>query len=400
VRQPAAAYTAAVIFAAAIRPFGVHGSTIGVFGAMLMVIGCTRAPVPPPLQPAFTQQRWPAGGQTPFGVAVADFNGDGRPDLAVTAVASDRVTILLATADGFTLRPGPVVGEVARGVVAADLNRDGYNDLVVADVALNSTVVLLGDGRGGFTATHHMARLAPFNVAVADLNNDGFLDIAVANESNISALQGHGEISLLFGDGRGGFAPQVILEADSYPADVKSADFNGDGHSDLAVVNWKSRDVSFFFGNGDGTFVPAKNTPYGGAPAYTLSVGDLDGDGRPDVVVADVIGVVHILHNDGDGILTPGQRLQAGAGARCVIVTDLNGDGRLDIATANTHVNTVSIFVAKPDGFADAVTIAFGNQPRVVAAADLNGDGRTDLVVTNGGSLDVSVLINNGLGRN
>jgi len=148
------------------RPFSVTGSAIGVFGALLMGIGCMRAPVPSPPQPAFTQHRWPAGAQTPFGVAVADLNEDGRPDLAVTAVGSDRLTTLLATADGFTPQLGPVVGEVGRGVSAADLNRDGHSDLVVADVALNSAVVLLGDGRGGFTATSHMARLAPDFVKV------------------------------------------------------------------------------------------------------------------------------------------------------------------------------------------------------------------------------------------
>lgn len=371
--------------------------TLAILFGLVLVAGCARVRAPRSVQPAFTQQRWPSGGVTAFGVAIADYNGDGRADLAVTNVGSDHLALLLATSSGgFTLQPGPPVGEVARGILATDLNKDGQTDLVIASVQLNSAVVLLGDGRGDFVRKVQMARLAPFNVAVGDLNGDGNLDIAVANESNIRPLEGKGEVSLLFGDGRGNFAPQIILEANTHPSDVKIADLNGDGHMDIAVLNWKSRDISLFLGVGDGKFAARSDIPYGGAAAYSLAIGDVDRDGKPDMVVADLLGAVYILHNDGDGSFTVTQRLAVGAGTRSLVLTDLNKDGVLDLATANTSAGTVSVFIGQPAGaFSEPLQIPVGRRPRVVAAGDVNADGRTDLVVTIGATSEVVVLINN-----
>jgi len=371
----------------------------------IVMSACTLHRVPAGPQPWFTQDHVPSGSQSPFGVAVADVNGDGRPDLAVSHTMNEYVTVLMGTGGGRFApppapAPGPNIGEgVGRGIVAADLNHDGHTDLVVAQVHTNSVWVLLGDGHGGWKEKQYEAGLAPFNVAVADINGDGILDIVVADETNVPVFEGKGQVSLLFGDGTGGFTRGPTLLGGTYPADVKVADFDGDGHADIAAVNWKSADVSLFRGHGDGTFAPPTFTPYKGAPAYSLAVGDLNRDGRPDIVVGDVLGGVHILSNNGAGTFDLGRPMAAGLGMRCLILVDVNGDGLLDIATANTSADTASVLLAKPEGgFAPAHQIPVGRRPRVVTAADLNADGRLDLVVTNSGSDDVSVLLNNGIG--
>jgi hypothetical protein len=379
-------------------------SAIAAAALLAASIGTQAQVVPAPL--TFAERRCPAGGETPFAVTAADLDRDGRLDLAVTNAGSDALGLLLATPDGgFRGAPGASVGLTARGLVAGDLDGDGAADLVVASASTNHVVVVRGDGHGGGTAHAYPAGLAPFQVAVADLNGDGHVDVAVADESNANAFAGRGEVSVLFGDGHGALVPSTTLRADTNPSDVAAADLDGDGRLDLAVLNWGSRNVSLFRNRGaatpaakrqakgGGLFDDARSFPYGGAPAYALAIGDVSGDARPDLVIGDAQGVVHLLINDGRAQFTAAPSLQAAAGLRSLVLVDLDRDGRLDIVTANTGDDSVSIFRQVAAGsWSAAQRVSVGAHPRTVRAADLDADGRMDLVVTNGGSNDVSVL--------
>ena len=362
---------------------------------------CTKHPRPAASAlPAFSEHRVPVSGRNPFGVAVADFNSDGKPDLVVSFADSDDLVLMLGKGDG-SFAPGPiwpVAKPVSRGIVATDLNHDGRMDAVLASGDWNSAMVFIGDGRGGAVSTAYPAGLAPFNVAVGDLNKDGTLDIVVANESDVPTLVDKGMVTVLFGDGQGKFPQRLDLEGGSYPADAKIADLDGDGWMDIAVVNWKSQDITIFQGRANGTFAPPRFIANGGlASVYSLAIADFDGDGKPDMAVGDLFGRVRVLYNNGAGGFARVESLAGGRGLRCLIAADLNGDGRPDLATANTAADTVTILLAKPEGgFAVPRNIPVGRLPRVVTAADLNADGKLDLVVTNSGSNDLSVLLNNG----
>ena len=124
-----------------------------------------------------------------------------------------------------------------------------------------------------------------------------------------------------------------------------------------------------------------------------MAIGDVGGDTRPDLVVGDASGTVHLLINDGHGGFTAAAPLKAGAGMRSLTLADLDRDGRLDIATANTGDDSVTIILARGDGtWAAPLRVPVGSHPRTVRAADIDHDGRLDLVVANGGSDDLSVL--------
>lgn len=344
---------------------------------------------------SFEQSRHPTGGANPFAVVAADMNNDGMLDLAVTHVGSHDVIILLATGPA-TYRPTYrfAAGRVPRGIVATDLNADGLADLVVAGGQKNTVEVLIGDGKGSGARATYRAGIAPFNLAVADLSSDGNLDIAVANESNLEVLRDQGEISILTGDGKGRFVRRSKLQSGTNPADIKAADLDGDGRSDLAVLNWASCDLALFYAKPDGSFSDATKIRYGRTSAYSLDVADLDGDRVVDIVVGDASGAIHVFRNDGAGRMTPAEVLQAGRGLRSLTVADLNGDGRNDLATANASEDDVTVILGRQGGFAKPYDVPVGHHPRTVAAADLNGDGRMDLVVTNIESGDLSVLLN------
>jgi len=304
------------------------------------------------------------------------------------------VTLLRAGAgSGFVPAWTAAVQPVARGLASGDLDRDGRPDIAVASAKSPLVSLLFPDASGGVRVATGEAGMAPFDVAIADFDGDGMLDVAVANESN-GAPTMRGDVTILYGDGRGSFPHSRTLPAGTFPAHLATADLDGDGRPDLAAVNWGSADVSVFRTRPTGELAPSATVALGGGPAYGLAAADLDGDGVPDLATVDTTGAVQLLRNDGRGTLTVVPLPPVGGGARDVQVADLDGDGRADLVTADTLDGTVSILRNQGGGrFAPRQVVAVGSRPRTVAAADLNGDGLCDLAVTEGGIGKVALLL-------
>ena len=345
------------------------------------------------------QARLAAGGY-PYAVAIGDVNGDGRPDLVTANAASGDVSVLLGIGDG-TFRPQArfAVGGTPTSVAIGDLSGDRIPDLVTANAGSGDVSVLLGNGDGTFRPQARFAAgSGPHSVAIGDVNGDGRPDLITAN-------RGSDDVSVLLGAGDGTFRPQARFAAGGSPYAVAIGDVNGDGRPDLVTANNGSGDVSVLLGNGDGTFRPPTDFAAGGLPAFVV-IGDVNGDSRPDLVVANGgnsndPGDVSVLLGNGDGTFRPQARLAAGRNPTSVAIGDVNGDGRPDLVTANYSGGTgdVSVLLGAGDGtFQPQALFAAGSGPASVAIGDVNGDGRPDLVTANNGSGDVSVLLGAGDG--
>lgn len=224
---------------------------------------------------------YPAG-TGPFSLATGDFDGDGALDLAVVNQSANQVSILLGVGHGrFEFLASYLTGKLPFGIVTGDFNLDGMLDLAVANYTDGTVSILLGNGDGTFRAhTDYATGPLPEMLATADLNGDGKLDLAVGtNQASAS------KISILLGNGDGGFQPHTDFPAGSKPRSVVPADLNGDGKIDLAVANYGSSTVSLMLGNGDGTFSSHVDYPTGVSP-QSIAAGDFSGNGRLDLAVA------------------------------------------------------------------------------------------------------------------
>jgi hypothetical protein len=350
----------------------------------------------------------PRVGSAPVSLAVGDFNGDGRRDVAVANVQSNDVSVLLGRGNG-TFAPAltTAVGTSPFSLAIGDFNRDLKTDLAVANAGSNSVSVLLGNGDGTFQPAASVAvGESPHGVVAADFNRDGRADLAVANSDAHS-------VSVLLGRGDGSFVAAPALPAGAFPVGLAVADFNRDGALDLAAAATGSDAVTVMLGNGNGTFQPALVTG-GVSDPWSLAAGDFDADGTTDLVVGGQS--VYILLGNGDGTLRPTASAAAVAGVASVAVGDFNRDGKHDVATASTTVNSgritvtfryVSAYLGNGDGTlqpAKAVTDSAGfgsgssTNPVAVAVGDFNGDTRQDLVVADALSTFVSVRLGFGDG--
>lgn len=341
-------------------------------------------------------------GSEPSSVAVGDFNGDGIPDLAVAN--SNTVSILLGQGNGTFIEAvnSPVPTDFGAGSVAvADFNGDGKLDLAVAtDGSTSNNVnyvdILLGNGDGTFTqAPSNTVGFAPYSVAVGDFNGDGLPDLAVANYLSNS-------VTILLGNGNGTFmqATNSPVTVGAFPDCVVAGDFNGDGILDLAIANYGDATLTILLGNGNGTFTQAANSPvmvYGSISS--ISVGDFNGDGKPDLALANVSNAnVIILLGNGNGTFSqgPNSPVPVGLHPNSVAVGDFNGDGIADLAVANSGGDTVTILLGNGSGaFSQASNspVAVGSMPNSIATGDFNGDGNPDLAVANANDGTVTVML-------
>jgi hypothetical protein len=290
--------------------------------------------------------------------AIHDLNGDGRPDV-VTVNQNGTISVLI-TKPGGTFRPKRdyQVGGLPQGAAIADLNGDGHDDVAVASLSGFVTVRLNnGDGTLGGKRTYPAGTngSGPASIAAGDLDGDGSPDLVTANST---------------------------FEAE-----------HGGVQSVLVLRN-----------NGDGTFEAKQDYPIGGGDPVSVALGDLNGDGNPDVVTGDAEkgGPVSVLLNSGDGTLQA-ERVYHTSGATSVALGDLNCDGKVDAATAD-GVLGVSVLLNRGDGTLrtrreyDVLSqpdLASG--PSSIAIVRLNGDRRPDLATADEFG-HLSLLLNRGAG--
>jgi len=339
-------------------------------------------------------------GTSPAAVIIADFNGDGKSDLAVANYADNTVSILLGIPGGtFAPQKTYATGTSPTGLATADFNGDGKLDLAVVNYQANTVSVLLGNGDGTFqTHTDYATGNHPFAVVAADFNGDGKIDLAIANQN--LTIGNADTVSILLGNGDGSFAPQTTVAVGAQPIWLASGDFNGDGKVDLITSNIGDGTVTVLLSNGDGTFtrIDSASGLFPGPNRSVLTVGDFNGDGKLDAVVSSESAQLFLLLGNGDGsfqapVVIPNSLV---GGITFVLASDFNHDGKLDLLQQGTVVllgngdGTFQPPVASPLG----VTTSAAS----FAAADFNGDGALDLVATDSNLNSVDVFLGNGDG--
>lgn len=382
----------------------------------------TNTTAPGAALPSFARQQIIPSIVAAEGVAVCDVNNDGKLD--VVAVSGSEVGVHLnATTSS---RPLPVfdpeqtfpVGQDAYAIAVADLNGDGRPDMAVASSYANAASTLVNSTEPGWGTLllgqdqEFSAGSGPHSIAVSDLTMDGKPDLILANyySNTLSVFANtttQGASTLSFS------APQSLATG-ANPWAVVSADINGDGKPDLLVTNFYDGTASVFLNNS----TPGASTPTFSAP-QTITIGpfvrsagfsDLNGDGKPDLVISySSSNLVNVLLNTtapGSMVATfaTHQTFPVGTFPYAIAIADINGDGKPDVVASNYGDNTVSVLLnttvpgALTPTFGSQQVFAVGTFPYSLAVADLDGDGKPDVVTGNfggsGAGTSITVLLN------
>lgn len=350
-----------------------------------------------------------SAGLLPAGLVSLDVNGDGKPDLAVAGgygvLSYFSLTVLINRGDGTFPKPAayPVL-QLPYSAVLGDFNGDGNVDIATTSFTQTGGVsVLLGKGDGTFRA--HLdspTGQSPTAIATGDFDGDGKLDLVVLDSTSTSQL-----LSTLIGNGDGTFQNNISQTLAGILDSVAVGDFNGDGKLDVAAVGFNTNVVSIFLGNGDGSFTAPVQYPTGpmllSPPFHDVLVADFNGDGKLDLAVATDNGVAVLLGN-GEGTFQPFSLVQSllsyDPGDELLALADFNGDGKPDIVKA-TQTGMINVALGNGDGTfqqAQAYQIPSILNTQSSVVGDFNGDGKPDLAFASQSSNVVTILFGNGDG--
>jgi FG-GAP-like repeat len=354
----------------------------------------------------FQETVLPAGDHAAI-IAAADLNHDSRPDLVIANLEAGTVTILLNDGDGhFHPAPGSPFqsGSQPNDFAIADFNHDGHPDLAVVNTQTPFISIFLGDGHGAFYAApgspvRTESYPHPHGVVAGDFTGRGKIDL-------MTDSWGHNQIEMLTGDGHGSFAPGPFFKVGRRPYQrLRTADLNGDGKPDIVTTNLDGDSVTVLLGDGHGGFREAPGSPFKTAPApWEVNIADVNRDGRPDLVVipydrdARTRGGeanVTVLIGDGTGRFTPlaGSPFSLGACAQPTeaVAADLTGGPLLDIAV--TCVNSGQLALLAPHGGGYRLSLrSMPGSPYGLAAADFFGTRKMSLAVSNNAHGTVTLL--------
>ncbi|MEG4634801.1 DUF4347 domain-containing protein, partial [Microcoleus sp. AR_TQ3_B6] len=310
---------------------------------------------------------------------------------------------------GFAPKVDFTTGSAPRSVSTGDINGDGKPDLAVANRGSNTTSILLNTTPTGSTTATFATKVdfytgsQPWSVSIGNINSDGKPDVATVNAYGDT-------LSILFNTTTTGastptFAPKVDLTTGHYPESVGIGDFNGDGSPDVAVLNSYNYTTSIFVNTtATNTFTPV-NFSTGSRP-ISVSIDDINRDGKLDLATANGNGnnTSILLNTTTTGATTPTfatkVNFSTGSDPYSVCMGDINSDGKPDLAVANLASNNVSILLnttstgSPTPTFGPTVNFTTGTSPGSVSIGDFNGDGKPDLAVANSGSNTASILLN------
>lgn len=335
-------------------------------------------------------------GTQPDTSVVADFNGDGFPDLATTSEAPDKIRIRMNNGDG-TL--GAFI-DVATGnatspsaLTAIDVDGDKDFDLAVALKQLSEVRIALNDG-GIFTlgGSGFAVEAEPVHMRAAQLNTDGAMDLAVSNRDGNT-------VTVLLNNGSGSFSSNSY-NAGEEPREIATGDLDKDGDIDIAAAAHRARAIQILLNSGTGTFSPGPFLPVGSdLRPEGMAASDLDQDGDADLIAStsgDATNFLSVWKQTTAGVFSgPVNYLTGGVEPNSVDTADYDLDGDVDLSTVNRVSGTMSVLANSGSGtFGSPVIFAAGLSPDHLTGGDLNQDGSVDLVATNRDSNNVSVFIN------
>jgi hypothetical protein len=344
----------------------------------------------PPAHAQFSLEGTYATGNTPYSAYAADFNADGRPDLATVNGDAASVSLFLRQVGGFAEEAGSPfsLSGATSNAVAGDFNGDGWPDLAISDFTVSGVVVALRNPAGGFTREANVLSGRTSAVGAGDFNQDGLLDLAVAAYDT-------GNVTIMLRTS-GGFQPAQNPNyfVGTQPRQIAVADFDRDGRPDVAVVNEGSGNVALLRNTGGALFTNEPVTPVGNRP-IGLVAGDFNADGRPDLAVSNINDdTVSILLRAPLGGFTQaaGSPVAVGDGPISVAAGDFDGNAVPEVAVAVSS-GSLDVIGAGASGFARISSTPVVGAPYGVAVADFNGDTRPDAGVSSLVANQLSVLL-------